>query len=109
MITFEWIEVEPNNWQGTPRPSRAYGPVVDVWKPEDDSVWFFNVQEHGWDDTFDGAKRVAERVYKEWIAMHPEPRVAKERAAVVTFLRGARLDELADAVMRGEHHTEEEP
>ena len=33
---------------------------------------------------------------------------AAERAAVVTFLRGARLDELADAVMRGEHRTQEE-
>ena len=33
---------------------------------------------------------------------------AEERAAVVTFLRGARLDELADAVICGEHRTQEE-
>ncbi len=34
---------------------------------------------------------------------------AEERAAVVTFLRGARMDELADAVLRGDHRTQEEP
>lgn len=33
---------------------------------------------------------------------------AEERAAVVTFLRGARMDELADAVLRGDHRTQEE-
>jgi len=33
--------------------------------------------------------------------------VARERAAVVTFVRGARLDELADAIERGEHRREE--
>lgn len=31
----------------------------------------------------------------------------EERAAVVTFLRGDRLDELADAIERGEHRREE--
>jgi hypothetical protein len=31
-----------------------------------------------------------------------------ERAAVVAFVRGARLDELADAIERGEHRREEE-
>ena len=34
---------------------------------------------------------------------------AEERAAVVTFLRGARMDELADSVLRGDHRTQEEP
>ena len=33
----------------------------------------------------------------------------QERAAVVAFVRGARLDELADAIERGEHRREEEP
>lgn len=32
-----------------------------------------------------------------------------ERAAVVVFLRGASLDELADAIERGEHRTQEKP
>lgn len=31
----------------------------------------------------------------------------RERAAVVDFVRGARLDELADAIERGEHRREE--
>ena len=31
-----------------------------------------------------------------------------ERAAVIDFVRGARLDELADAIERGEHRREEE-
>jgi hypothetical protein len=31
---------------------------------------------------------------------------AKERAAVVAFVRGARLDELADAIERCEHRRE---
>jgi hypothetical protein len=30
-----------------------------------------------------------------------------EEAAVVAFLRGARLDELAEAILRGEHRREE--
>jgi hypothetical protein len=33
--------------------------------------------------------------------------VAQERAAVVAFLRGARLDELVEAIERGEHRREE--
>lgn len=32
---------------------------------------------------------------------------AAERAAVVAFVRGARLDELADAIERGDHRREE--
>ena len=32
---------------------------------------------------------------------------AAERAAVVAFVRGARLDELADAIERGEHRRKE--
>jgi hypothetical protein len=44
---------------------------------------------------------------KELIAELREAR--GERAAVVTFVRGARLDELADAIERGEHRREEEP
>jgi hypothetical protein len=35
--------------------------------------------------------------------------VAQERAAVVAFVRGARLNELADAIERGEHRRGEEP
>lgn len=35
--------------------------------------------------------------------------VQAERAAVVAFVRGARLDELAYAIERGEHRREEEP
>ena len=32
-----------------------------------------------------------------------EKAVREERAAVVAFVRGARLDELADSIKRGEH------
>ena len=33
--------------------------------------------------------------------------VERERAAIAAFLRGARLDELAEAIERGEHRREE--
>lgn len=46
-------------------------------------------------------------IVKELIAELREAR--GERAAVVAFMRGARLEELADAIERGEHRREEEP
>jgi hypothetical protein len=45
-------------------------------------------------------------IVKDLIAELREAR--GERAAVVTFVRGARLDDLADAIQRGEHRREEE-
>ena len=44
----------------------------------------------------------------EVVRDHAEHFREQERAAVVTFVRGARLDELADAIERGEHCREEE-
>ena len=109
MTKFDWIEVEPGQWQGSPSPHRFDAPVLDVWQSSTDSVWFCNVQHHSWDDSFSGAKRIAERWYNNWIATHPVPRVAKERAAVVTFLRtrGGIAADLADCIERGEHRREE--
>ena len=125
---FDWIEVEPGQWEGNPSPHRFDAPVVDVWKSQNDSVWFCNVQVHSWDDTFNGAKRVAENLYNNWIATHPVPRVAKERAAVaravaeeraavVAWLRAAPttrmwqqapMDDAADCIECVEHRREEE-
>ncbi len=62
-------------------------------------------------DALDAAIAESERrnmftapIVKDLIAELREAR--GERAAVVAFLRGARLDELAEAIQRGEHRRE---
>ena len=57
----------------------------------------------GWDSTLDDAKPHAEAAYFEWVEEMRDAKVLEERAAVVAFVRGARLDDLADAIERGEH------
>ena len=41
--------------------------------------------------------------FRDMIIKELKHEVKTERAAVVAFVRGARLDELADAIERGEH------
>lgn len=70
-----------------------------------------NVPE-GWDPTLEDAMVHSERAYVGWLDGREEhdetaeivaDAVAQERAAVVAFVRGARLDELSAAIERGEH------
>lgn len=44
--------------------------------------------------------------FKEHIIASLKLDLATEQSGVVAFLRGARLDELAEAIMRGEHRKE---
>ena len=44
--------------------------------------------------------------FKELIIESLKFDLATEEKAVVTFLRGARLDELAEAILRGDHRKE---
>lgn len=121
-----WTEVEPCTggvqWEAYPSETHA----IDIWPHEKEGFsWCVitdNVDDNapeGWSSTVDDAKRQAEQAYlewldvtdgrkpipNEWLVAHDETAeivaaaVAQERAAVVAFLRGARLDELADARM----------
>jgi hypothetical protein len=47
--------------------------------------------------------------FRDMIIKELKHEIKTERAAVVAFVRGARLDELADAIECGEHRREEEP
>jgi hypothetical protein len=99
-------------WEAYPSDAHA----IDIWPHEKEGFSWCVITDdvdanapEGWSATVEDAKRHAEQAYNEWVEEHDETAdivadaVAQERAAVVAFVRGARLDELADAIERGEH------
>ena len=117
--------------------------AIDIW-PHGKGGWSWCVVSadaeeevpEGWDPTLEGAKAHSERAYFEWRDIiegrealpdeHDETAdivaeaVAKERAAVVAWLRerqeaaewaltAAGYEHAADAIERGEHRREEKP
>jgi hypothetical protein len=119
-VAVKWTETTPCTggvqWEAYPDDTHA----IDIWAHEKEGFSWCVVTDdvddnapEGWSPTVEDAKRHAEQAYEEWVEEHDETAdivadaVAQERAAVVAFLRGARLDELAEAIERGEHRREQ--
>jgi hypothetical protein len=108
---------------------------IDIWEHEKEGyAWCVGTDDgaddtpEGWSATLDDAKRHAEAAYREWVLEQPNgtaqflaqlhaleqklaearAEVARERDAVVAWLRGRNfLKWEADAIERGEHRREE--
>jgi hypothetical protein len=129
----KWTEVHPcvgggAQWEAYPNDTHA----IDIWPHEKEGFSWCVITDdvdsnapEGWSATVEDAKRHAEQAYNEWVEDHDETAeivadaVARERAAVVAWLRDQRdydyrparphpwLVWAASAIERGEHRRKE--